>query len=203
MDISIDLQEDVALITMDDGKKNAIDLQALADLNVALDKAEADAKAVVLAGRPGSFCAGFDLATMTRSDMKAIMALGQGGGKLALRLWSLPKPLVAACTGHAFTIADIANWCSVRTFRWSGISHGDEFPSAYTHRQSVCPARLTRTAPNTRRAPESLPAARSRHRRPLAARRSAASSTATCRATLARPDRLRGRSQRRKRWRRG
>ena len=42
MDIAIDLQDDVALITMDDGKKNAIDLQALADLNVALDKAEAD-----------------------------------------------------------------------------------------------------------------------------------------------------------------
>ena len=66
-----------------------------------------DAKAVVLAGRPGSFCAGFHLPTMTGGDVKAIMALGQGGGKLALRLWSLPKPLVAACTGHAFTIGAI------------------------------------------------------------------------------------------------
>lgn len=107
MDIAIDVQGEVALITMDDGKKNAIDLQALADLNVALDKAEADAKAVVLAGRPGSFCAGFDLATMTGTDVKAMMALGQGGGKFALRLWSFPKPLVAACTGHAFTIGAI------------------------------------------------------------------------------------------------
>ncbi len=80
MDIAIDVQDEVALITMDDGKKNAIDLQALADLNVAFDKAEADAKAAVLAGRPGSFCAGFDLATMTGTDMKAMMALGQGGG---------------------------------------------------------------------------------------------------------------------------
>jgi enoyl-CoA hydratase len=107
MDIEIDLQDEVALITMDDGKKNAIDLQALADLNTALDKAAADSKAVVLAGRPGSFCAGFDLATMTGGDMKAAMALGQGGGKFALRLWSFPKPLVAACTGHAFTIGAI------------------------------------------------------------------------------------------------
>lgn len=107
MDVSIDLEQDVALITMDDGKKNAITPQALADLNAALDKAEADARAVVLAGRPGSFCAGFDLATMTGGDTKAMMALGQGGGKLALRLWSFPKPLVAACTGHAFTIGAI------------------------------------------------------------------------------------------------
>ncbi len=114
MDISIDLQDDVALVTMDDGKKNAITLDALADLNVALDKAEADAKAVVLAGRPGSFCAGFDLATMTGGDPKAVMALSQAGGKVALRLWSLPKPLVAACTGHAFTIGAI--WvCSCDT----------------------------------------------------------------------------------------
>jgi len=107
VDVSIDLQDDVALIVMDDGKKNAITPQALAELNVAFDKAAADAKAVVLAGRPGSFCAGFDLATMTGGDVKAMMALGQGGGRLALRLWSFPKPLVAACTGHAFTIGAI------------------------------------------------------------------------------------------------
>ncbi len=107
MDVSIDLQDDVALITMDDGKKNAITHEAIADLHVAFDKAEADAKAIVFAGRPGSFCAGFDLATMTGGDMKAAMALGQAGGKIALRLWSLGKPLVAACTGHAFTIGAI------------------------------------------------------------------------------------------------
>lgn len=114
MNVSIDMQEDVALITMDDGKKNAITLEALADLNEALDKAEADAKAVVLAGREGSFCAGFDLATMTSGDASKIMPLSNGGGKFALRLWSFPKPLVAACTGHAFTIGGI--WlCSCDT----------------------------------------------------------------------------------------
>lgn len=107
MKTAIDLQDGVALITMDDGKKNAITQQALADLDVAFDKAHADAKAVVLAGRPGSFCAGFHLPTMTGGDVKAIRALAQGGAKLALRLWSFPKPLVAACTGHAFTIGAI------------------------------------------------------------------------------------------------
>ncbi len=107
MDVSLDLQDQVALITMDDGKKNAITPDALADLHTAFDKAEADAGAVVLAGRPGSFCAGFDLATMTGGDVGAIRTLGLGGGRFALRLWSFPKPLVAACTGHAFTIGGI------------------------------------------------------------------------------------------------
>ena len=58
MDISLDIQDDVALVTMDDGKKNAITIEAFQGLEAALDKAEADAAAVVLAGRPGSFCAG-------------------------------------------------------------------------------------------------------------------------------------------------
>ncbi len=107
MDVSLDLQDQVALITMDDGKKNAITPDALAEINTAFDKAEADAGAVVLAGRPGSFCAGFDLATMTGGDFDAIRTLSVGGGRFALRLWSFPKPLVAACTGHAFTIGGI------------------------------------------------------------------------------------------------
>ena len=104
LDVTLELSQNIALITLDDGKKNAITLDAISDINSALDKAEADAGAIVLAGRPGSFCAGFDLATMTGGDMEAIGALGNGGGRLAYRLYALGKPLLAACTGHAFTI---------------------------------------------------------------------------------------------------
>ncbi|MDZ7676670.1 MAG: crotonase/enoyl-CoA hydratase family protein [Acidimicrobiales bacterium] len=107
MEVTTEFRGDVALITMDDGKKNAITPEAEADLNVALDDAEANAGAVVLAGRPGSFCAGFDLSIMTSGDLDAIRAVAKGGGELAVRLWSFPKPLVAACTGHAFTIGAI------------------------------------------------------------------------------------------------
>lgn len=107
MNVTTATHGDVALITMDDGKKNAITPEALTDLNAALDEAEASAGAVVLAGRPGSFCAGFDLSIMTGGDLDAIRAIGKGGGELAVRLWSFPKPLVAACTGHAFTIGAI------------------------------------------------------------------------------------------------
>ena len=107
MSVTLTIENDVALITMDDGKKNAVTQAVLADLESALDTTEVDAKAVVLAGRPGSFCAGFDLATMTGGDRQAARALGSRGGALAVRLYSFPKPLVAACTGHAFTIGAI------------------------------------------------------------------------------------------------
>lgn len=104
MEVKLELTDNIALITLDDGKKNAITLDALHAINACLDEADEKAAALVIAGRPGSFCAGFDLATMTGGDLDAIMALGTTGGRLALRLYAEPKPLVAACTGHAFTI---------------------------------------------------------------------------------------------------
>ncbi len=104
MDVSTNVSDDIALIQWDDGKKNAMTLDGLAGINDALDEADDKADAVVLAGRPGSFCAGFDLATMTGGDMAAITALGTAGGRMAARLYGESKPLVAACTGHAFTI---------------------------------------------------------------------------------------------------
>ena len=104
MNVTLELSESVAIVRMDDGKKNAITPAAVADLGSVLDEAEAKADALVLAGRPGSFCAGFDLATMTGGDPAAAAALGRAGGRLALRLYGCPKPVVAACTGHAFTI---------------------------------------------------------------------------------------------------
>ena len=107
MNVSLDIQDGVALITMDDGKKNAITLDAIANLDIALDKAEADAGAVVLAGRPGSFCAGFHLATLMGTDKESARALGDAGARMVIRLWGFGKPLVAACTGHAFTIGAI------------------------------------------------------------------------------------------------
>ena len=96
MQITTELHGDVAIVTMDDGKKNAITPQALTDLNAAFDRAESEAKAVVLAGRAGSFCAGFDLSIMTSGDVDAVRAIAKGAGELAVRLWSFPKPLVAA-----------------------------------------------------------------------------------------------------------
>ncbi len=41
---------------------------------------------------------------MKGGDLVAIRELGLSGGRFALRLYKCPRPLVAACTGHAFTI---------------------------------------------------------------------------------------------------
>ncbi|MCR9104144.1 MAG: crotonase/enoyl-CoA hydratase family protein [Gammaproteobacteria bacterium] len=104
MNVNLDITDDLALIALDDGKKNAITTEAVQAINEAMDEADKEAKAFVLAGRPGSFCAGFDMATMMGDDPEAALKLALGGTKLVLRLYEEPKPVVAACTGHAFTI---------------------------------------------------------------------------------------------------
>lgn len=90
----------VATITMDDGKANALSTAMLEELDAAFDRAEAEARAVVLCGREGTFCAGFDLRVMM-SGPDAARDLVARGGRLLMRLYAYPRPVVAACTGHA------------------------------------------------------------------------------------------------------
>jgi enoyl-CoA hydratase len=90
----------IATITMDDGKVNALSSPMLTELGAALDRAAADHAVVVLTGRPGTFCAGFDLPVL-RAGGPAASAMVQAGFELAERLLSFPTPVVIACTGHA------------------------------------------------------------------------------------------------------
>ena len=90
----------VVLLRMDDGKANALSHDMLGALDEALGRAEKEASAVVLAGRPGKFCAGFDLKQMMAGVAEA-QALVSRGAESLLRLYALPLPLVVACTGHA------------------------------------------------------------------------------------------------------
>ena len=92
--------KDVLLITMDDDKANAFGPVMIQALSEALDRAEREAKAVVVAGRPGVFCAGYDLKIMRGDDPDAVLAMRGMGRGFILRLYLHPQPVVIACTGH-------------------------------------------------------------------------------------------------------
>lgn len=95
------IDDGVAVVTLDDGKANAFSTAALVRLEAHLDHAEIDgAKALVLVGRPGRFSAGFALDEMTESvtEMRALVVRG---ARFWMRLYGLGIPTVAACTGHA------------------------------------------------------------------------------------------------------
>jgi enoyl-CoA hydratase len=113
--ITTTFHDDVALVTFDDGKRNVVNHEVLDELEAAWDEAEARAKAIVLAGRDGSFCAGYDIRVMTGDDGAAARELGRRGGRFARRLYASPRPLLAASAGHSFTIGVL--WmacCDVR-----------------------------------------------------------------------------------------
>ncbi|MEP3224832.1 MAG: crotonase/enoyl-CoA hydratase family protein [Parasphingorhabdus sp.] len=104
MSITVDIQSDVALITMDDGKANAVNFDLMAALNDTLDQAESDAKAIVLAGREGRFSGGFDLKAMANFKPDDAAVLLDRASELLLRLYGGPLPVVGACTGHAIAM---------------------------------------------------------------------------------------------------
>ena len=93
--VTYELRDRVALIQLDDGKANALSHAVIDGLHAALDRAEQEAAAVLLAGRPGRFSAGFDLSVM-RQGGDAVGQLVGDGARLALRLYEFPVPVVIA-----------------------------------------------------------------------------------------------------------
>lgn len=98
--VSYTLENNVAVVTMDDGKANALSKQMLDEVSAALARAEQEASAVVLAGRAERFCAGFDLRVMMSGPDNAKTLL-RAGSTLLMNLYGAKIPLVIACTGHA------------------------------------------------------------------------------------------------------
>src|SRR5689334_2165567 len=94
------LEGKTAIVEMDDGKANALSDAMIEQLLAALTRAEGEANAMVLAGRPERFCAGFDLRVMMSGPEHAKRLLTHGSD-LLMKLYGTPRPLVIACTGHA------------------------------------------------------------------------------------------------------
>ena len=90
--VSYQVQENIATITIDDGKANAVSFQFVEEVNAALDQAEQDNAVVILTGRPGKFSAGFDLSVVTK------------GGEAALKLARATAHLCVSCRSKCFTL---------------------------------------------------------------------------------------------------
>lgn len=97
-------QDEIALLSIDDGKANAMSSDMIAAVNGALDQAEKDAKVVIISGREGVFCGGFDLKTIRGGDAAASQAMTLAGSRLTMRLYGFPKPIIMANTGHSVAL---------------------------------------------------------------------------------------------------
>ncbi len=100
MSLTTDVVDGVTLLTLDDGKVNAFDLALFAALDEAFDAA-GDAPAIVLAGRDGFLSAGLNTKAMAGMDLDGMTELLVAFGQTMLRIWTEPRPVVVAATGHA------------------------------------------------------------------------------------------------------
>lgn len=112
--VTTTIEDGVAVLRFDDGKVNVLSYAALEALSAALDQAEREASALCLVGREGTFSAGFDLSVMT-AGLDSALKLTAEGGRLMLRLFLHPQPVVAAVTGHALAAGVLlAAVCDIR-----------------------------------------------------------------------------------------
>ncbi len=111
----LDFAGEVATITLSQPeKRNAISSRMIADLMAALGEIESSAaRVVILTGAGNAFCSGMDLeelkATATKSHAEQLED-AHTLARLYRRLWSYPKPLIAAVNGAA-----IAGGCGLAT----------------------------------------------------------------------------------------
>ncbi len=101
--VSFAEHEKYCLITLDDGKANAVSFALLDGFNAALDQADGTGKPVLIKGREGKFSAGFDLNVMGQGG-EPMLNLLRGGASLSQRLLSFDTPVVLQVTGHALAM---------------------------------------------------------------------------------------------------
>ena len=94
------IENDIAIISLQEGKANAVSHNLIDDVSRGLDLAEKDAKAVLIRGSAGMFSAGFDLKEFKKGP-EATQALVKRGTEILLRIFMHPQPVIAECTGHA------------------------------------------------------------------------------------------------------
>jgi enoyl-CoA hydratase len=94
-------QDNIAIVTMDDGKVNVFSWAMAQALQQCLGAIGPDVGAVVVIGRPGIFSAGFDLKTIQGGDSAATARMVSATVRMAMDVMNFPRPVVGAATGHS------------------------------------------------------------------------------------------------------
>jgi enoyl-CoA hydratase len=95
------LHEGILTLRLAHGKASALDVELLEALQRELDGAAADVRAVILTGTGSIFCAGVDLFRLTQGGADYVRQFLPLLSGLVRRLFTFPRPVVAAVNGHA------------------------------------------------------------------------------------------------------
>ena len=101
--VTLKINENVAEITMDDGKANVLSHSMFDQLCEAFDVAEKEKMIVILRGRDGLFSGGFDLKELSKGPREAL-ELTSRGSRFARRILSFSTPVIGLSTGHCIAM---------------------------------------------------------------------------------------------------
>lgn len=113
--LKLAVEADVALLTLNrPEKRNALSPQLIEELLAALDAVEAaPVRVLILTGEGPAFCSGMDLEYLkglAGQSAEQNLADARRTVRMFRRLWSFPKPLIAAVNGPA-----LAGGCGIAT----------------------------------------------------------------------------------------
>ncbi len=99
--LRLEIEDDVALLTINHPPANALNQTTLQELQKVLDELEQDnrAKAVVVTGEGRFFIAGADIKEFLQLSVDQAQALSENGQRLFDRMEAFPKPIIAAING--------------------------------------------------------------------------------------------------------
>jgi len=119
MRTSLDIRDGAAWVTLDDGKVNAMSLEMLREIEAQLESARRVGGPVVVKGRRGIFSAGFDLNTFKQGP-EASRQMVKAGVRVIEQMLAFPRPIVTACTGHAYPMGAFLMLCADVRFGAAG-----------------------------------------------------------------------------------
>ena len=111
----LDITGDLATLTLNrPDKRNAISAAMISELQSALDAIEkSHARVAILTGAGKAFCAGMDLEMLAAIAQQSAAENQEDSRRMAKmfrRIWSFPRPLIAAVNGAA-----VAGGCAIAT----------------------------------------------------------------------------------------
>lgn len=98
--VTVEKIDNIAIMTIDDGKVNALSYSLLSTGRAAFAEAAETSDAIVIAGNHKCLSAGFDLAEVMQGPEQRDAIISTGGDWF-YEIFTCPKPVVIACTGHA------------------------------------------------------------------------------------------------------
>lgn len=108
---NIKKEDDISIITLDDGKANVFSPEMSNQLNACLDQVDTESGCLIITGREGMFSAGLDLKTIQSGDVDRIVEMSSRAFKLLARIFSFPRPVIAACSGHGIALGTFLICC--------------------------------------------------------------------------------------------